>query len=597
MRSLLALPLLAACTAAPAQYPPQLVLPARAPNAPTGAALLPHLVPLSLAGREALLWHEFAAGNVPPFLRTLVPVTTQRTIAGRTRTATFWCTRDYLGLGADADWFRMPMTPTLAQQVADRLECALPTRAMVDAIWTQAPVKLAPFPYSPSVYNILSVSLFHQHHLQIESQRGNQPQALLTAGIKKDVVASALIASWPGRVCIYGWHQLNGTAIQPLSKVHTFAHVDYSHGIRLVARAMEVDGAATTVDAVLADPVLHVLLSDEGPFTSTRYPSGTGVSFPLHDRFPSAGPELPWRAKFTAPVTVPAATPAPPSGDPTVLRVMDPAGGTDSIRLAPGLVRDATVEALLLCEHRPQLAADGFERIGVFARDRAAGAFDGTLSQQGACYALCWDSHDGRVRCLRAQGGVLTDLLPAPRQVPGTAWRRFRLETAGSLITFVLDGERLLQVTDAAHPDGELGIGYHEYFATNANMRGARVDSFHGDVPGAFSLSLTPGPAPGELHLRCRRGIPGDTYFTALTVVPGAYPNGWFFGLDPRPEDVLAFFASGHPAFVGTLDAAGAHDFAALGLPPGVPLQGVALDLDPTLRTWQASPPVAVATR
>jgi hypothetical protein len=597
MRSLFALPLLAACTAIPAQYPPQLVLPPRAPNAPTGSALLPHLEPLSLAERESLLWHEFAAGNVPPFLRTLVPVTTQAVIAGQTRTATFWCTRDYLGLGADADWFRMPMTPTLAQQAADRLECVLPTRAMVLAIWTQAPVKLAPFPYSPTVYNILSVALFHQHHLQIESQRGNQPQSLLVAGIKKDVVASALIASWPGRVCIYGWHQPNGTPIQPLSKVHTFAHVDYSHGIRLVARTMEVDGVQTTVDAVLADPVLHVLLSDEGPFTSTRYPSGTDVSFPLHDTFPATGPELPWRAKFTAPVTVPAPAPPPPSGDPTVLRVMDPAGGTDSIRLSPGLVRDAGIEADLLCDHRPQLAADGFERIGVFARDRAAGAFDGTLSQPGACYALCWDSHDGRLRCLRAQGGVLTDLLPAPRFVAGTAWRRFRLEAAGSQITFQLDGERLLQVADATHPSGEFGIGYHEYFATNANMRGARADSFHADVPGAFVLGLVPGPAPGELHLRRRRGIPGNAFFTALTTVPGAFPNGWFFGLDPLLPDLLGFFASGHPAFVGRLDGAGEHDFGAFGLPPGVPLQGVALDLEPSLRRWQPSPPVAVTTR
>src|SRR5262245_3400943 len=108
MRPALALTLFAACAAAPAQYPPQLVLPSRAPTALGGAALLPQLTQLSLAEGESLLWHEFAAGNVPPFLRTLVPVTTQALIGGQTRTATFWCTRDYLGLGTDADWFRMP---------------------------------------------------------------------------------------------------------------------------------------------------------------------------------------------------------------------------------------------------------------------------------------------------------------------------------------------------------------------------------------------------------------------------------------------------------------------------------------------------------
>jgi len=89
-----------------------------------------------------------------------------------------------------------------------------------------------------------------------------------------------LIASWPGRVCIYGWHYQNGTPIQPLSKVHTFPHVDYSHGIRLVARTCEVDGAFSTIDAVLADPALHVLLSDEGPFASWHYPAGTNEALP-----------------------------------------------------------------------------------------------------------------------------------------------------------------------------------------------------------------------------------------------------------------------------------------------------------------------------
>lgn len=593
----LVLALFAGCAAVSGQHPPGLVLPPRAPSAVTGSQLAPQLSALSLAARETLLWHEFAAGNVPAFLRTLVPVTTQAVIQGVTRTATFWCTRDYLGVGADADWFRLPMTPTLGQQLADRLECVLPTRRMVDAIWAQAPVQLAPFPYSPTVYNILSSDLFYQHHLQIEAQRAGQPQSLLVAGIKKDVVASALIASWPGRVVIYGWHQPNGVPIQPLSKVHTFAHVDYSHGIRLVARRMEIDGVPTTVDAVLADPVLHPLLSDEGPFASWRYPVGTDESFPVHDRFPASGPEVDgWLPKFTAPVSV-AVQPPPPSGDPTVLRIMDAAGGTESLRFEPGLVRDLGCQADLLCDYRPGLASDGYERIGVFVRDRASGAFDGTLSQQGACYALTWDSHDGRLRCLRAAGGVLLDLLPQPRFVPGTAWRRFRIEAVGDQLTFLLDGELLLQATDATHPYGAFGIGYHEHFATNANMRGARVDACHADVPGAFALGLERGSAPGELFVRRRRGVPGDAYVTAVTIVPGAFPNGWFFGLDPAPWDLIGQVLSGHPVFVGTLDAGGGHEFTVPGLPPGLPVQGVAVDLDPTLRWLQASVPVAVVTR
>lgn len=273
MRALLPL-LFAACATAPADGPPDLGLPPRPLSSPSGRELLPRLRGLPLAEREAVLWRELVAGNVPPFLRTLVPIERHATIDGRRRTVRFWCTPDYLGLGDDADWFRMPMTPTLAQRFADRFGAVLPTRAMVDAIWAQAAVQLPPFPFHPSTHDILSVDLFFEHHLQIERQRGPQPRGLLTAGCKKDVVVSALLEQWPGRVCIYGWHHPDGAPIQPLSKVHTFPHVDYSHGIRLVARRCEVDGLPTTVDVVLADPVLHVLLSDEGPFASCRYPTG-----------------------------------------------------------------------------------------------------------------------------------------------------------------------------------------------------------------------------------------------------------------------------------------------------------------------------------
>lgn len=249
----------------------ELVLPQRSPGTLQGSQLLAQLRTLSLAEREADVWREFEAGNVPAFLGRLVPVQVEATVQGRRRTATFWCAPDYFGLGHDEDWFRMPVTSQLAQRIADRCRCVLPTRAMVDVIWVKAPVKLTPHPFHPGSFDIVSVSLFYEHHLRIEAQRDGRPRHLLVAGIKKDIVSSVLIEDWPGRVVIYGWHRPDGAPIQPLSKVHTDAHVDYSHGLRLVAADMEVDGTATTVAAVLADPELHVLLSDEGPIAKPRY--------------------------------------------------------------------------------------------------------------------------------------------------------------------------------------------------------------------------------------------------------------------------------------------------------------------------------------
>ena len=268
-----------------------LPLPPRPAQAISGSQLLPLITNLSVQDREAVLWQEISSGNVPDFLRQLVPVTTSSAIGSQVHTATYWVTPDYLAVGSDSDFFRMPMTPQLGQQLADLLVCSMPTRKMVDAIYQQAAVKLAPYFYSPAIYDILSPTLFHQHHLQIEIQRSGNALGLLVGGIKKDVVVSPLIAAWPGRVVIYGWHQLNGLPVQPLSKVHFDGYADYSHGIRLVQRTMLVDGVPADLHGVLADPSLAPLVSDEGPFTSSSYPAPPAAGeLPLHRRLPRHRP-------------------------------------------------------------------------------------------------------------------------------------------------------------------------------------------------------------------------------------------------------------------------------------------------------------------
>lgn len=270
--ALLAMALAAAACAAPDAPRAVIELPVANEVRDGGTQLRTRIDGLALADREVVLWQEFERGNVPAFLGRLVPVTTSAIVDGTVRTARFWVAPDWFGFGTEADWFRMPMAPPLAQRIADRLDCTLPTRRMSDAIWQQAAVKVAPRPISPKEHDICSVAQFHRHHAMVEAQLQGADRAQLVAGAKKDVVVSALVAAHPRRVVIYGWHQPDGKPIQPLSKVHGFGHVDYSHGIRFVARAMELDGVPTTVAAVLADPKLHVLLSDEGPIAVTRYP-------------------------------------------------------------------------------------------------------------------------------------------------------------------------------------------------------------------------------------------------------------------------------------------------------------------------------------
>ena len=109
---------------------------------------------------------------------------------------------------------------------------------------------------------------------RIDAQLAGQPPGALVAGDKKDVVLSNVLHAHPDRVAIYRWHQTNGKPIQPLSTVHENTYADYSHGIRMVAGTVTVDGVKRKTADVLKDPLLAALLSDEGPLSSTRIPGG-----------------------------------------------------------------------------------------------------------------------------------------------------------------------------------------------------------------------------------------------------------------------------------------------------------------------------------
>ena len=274
-----------------------LQLPPRATNAPGGLAFARQLEPLDFTARETAVSSAVLAGNIPGFLRHFCPVSVTNTADGVTNVATFFAAPDYLAVGADADYFFTPISPATAQQLADTLDCALPTRKMSDAIYAAAEVKLAPSPISPTAA-MTTVPIFEHINELIHTQRVAQlaahPLGTLVAGDKKDVVISARLATSPRKVAIYGWHQTNGIAIQPLFLGHTAAWVDYSHGIRLVSQTIIVNGQTNTIPQVLADPKLCGLLSDEGVITNARY--ATNIIAPP----PAEVVELPWPKGFSS---------------------------------------------------------------------------------------------------------------------------------------------------------------------------------------------------------------------------------------------------------------------------------------------------------
>ena len=212
--------------------------------------------------RDSLAVKEILSGNIPSFLKKFVRINVQcfDSVNNKTIHAYYFVAPDYLSIGSNADWARVPLTPMAAQKIADSFHCFLPTRKMVNDIYNQAIVKLEPVPMY--AYRDSSITMW-QHHLIIEGQRHLKKG--LIAGIKKDVVISGLISRYPKphHEAIYGWHKLDGKPIQPLYVGHINWWVDYSHGRRLVYEKIWVEGKPIPYANVLANPTLKKLLCDE----------------------------------------------------------------------------------------------------------------------------------------------------------------------------------------------------------------------------------------------------------------------------------------------------------------------------------------------
>ena len=175
---------------------------------------------------------------------------------------------DYLAIGADSDFLRMPMNLYTAIDIAKNFGFVLPTPRMVDAIYQQSAAHLKPQPMQAGPL-MRSTAYYIQHNSSIRQQQLSLgiPLGALISGHKKDIVLSNRLARYPGRVAIYGWQKWDGQPIQPLSTFHGANYADYSHGVRLVSDTMYIDGKPASVHQVLQDPDLAFILSDEGPVT------------------------------------------------------------------------------------------------------------------------------------------------------------------------------------------------------------------------------------------------------------------------------------------------------------------------------------------
>lgn len=217
--------------------------------------------------RDQVIVNEILSGNTPSFMKNLVPLTISGVAStGRNISVTLCVTPEYLAVGNDRDFVRVPLGLPAAARLAMEMGFVLPTTRIVDAIYQQAAVRVPPSPMNPTS-QMTTTSYFVDHNRAVEKQlseiRGSKYP--LSAGHKKDLVLSNRLISKPGRVAIYGWHRKNGKPIQPLSTVHGADYADYSHGVRLVSRTAYVDGRPVLLSEIMRDRELSQLISSEGP--------------------------------------------------------------------------------------------------------------------------------------------------------------------------------------------------------------------------------------------------------------------------------------------------------------------------------------------
>jgi hypothetical protein len=95
-----------------------------------------------------------------------------------------------------------------------------------------------------------------------------------------------------------------------------------------------------------------------------------------------------------------------------------------------------------------------------------------------------------------------------------------------------------------------------------------------------FDLTISqPGGAGFGIVLADTNGAPGNTAVNVVTLAPGAFPDGWLFGVDIDVAGLASLVSTG-PPFLVTLGAAGDYTFGPLAPPPfPLPIWYVGIEL------------------
>ena len=223
---------------------------------------------------EDIIVETVTAGQVPDALRHFrkitftTPVVDSVEILRKKHKVEMWVLPDYVAIGTNDDFVRMPMGPLAAQRIADALDCTLPTPFLVDRIAEASEGHVDIFPFRPLGNRNSQPIVFQDSNNAINAQfkAYGYEFGQFISGLKKDIVLTYKIMTLTEderNVAIYGWHHPDGRAQQPLFVRHGNFYVDYSHGVRLIYNKVKIDGVEYNIREILQSPELYRLLSDE----------------------------------------------------------------------------------------------------------------------------------------------------------------------------------------------------------------------------------------------------------------------------------------------------------------------------------------------
>lgn len=245
----------------------------RGENAPDGHAYIQMVQDTGFWAMEDMTVSQILSGNVPSALKKFRKIVYK----ADGHKVEMWVLPDYLAVGNDQDFVRMPMGPLAAQRVADSLYCSLPTTFLSDRIDEVSEGRIEIFPFRPVGDRNMKPLCFEDSNNAINALMRSKGLKFgqFVSGLKKDVVLTTRLENEPDyyrHVAIYGWFHPDGHPQQPLFIRHGNFYSDYSHGIRLIYRTIKIDGKEYDLRAVLEDPFLFRLVSKEDvPFKRASY--------------------------------------------------------------------------------------------------------------------------------------------------------------------------------------------------------------------------------------------------------------------------------------------------------------------------------------